>query len=261
MLSQICGKTRLVRTHVDSTISTELVKVLGLPNNNKRNKFMPTYEQVRQCPNIRHFSIPKWKKYVNHHSIKRNLYQCSDYKKSSLYKRMESVSNLIIKEDGTLKNLFMFDGHGRATNDLTDVLKINNIPWKKINKKITVVEIDKTVHDWHTKFLPNGINVVHSDIFDKQKLDSQGYIINDNDIVYLNFCSLGSDVVLHDTIYEFIISRPPKTTMISFAKCRVEVDARKVINFMNKIKLKRCMEPIKLEIKCQGRFEFHTYLI
>jgi hypothetical protein len=256
-MNQICGKTQ--RT---LKILNKLVEALGSANHNKRNKFMPTYEQVQKCPDIRHLSIRKWKKYTDNHSIKENLYkQCSDYKKSSLRKRMESVANQIIKKDGTLKKLFMFDGHGRATNDLIDILKKNNILWENINNKITIVEIDKTVHDWHAKFLPRGINVVHSDIFDEHKLSLKGHTIGDDDVVYLNFCSLGSDVALHDIIYKFIINRPPKTTIISFAKCRGKVQSRKVINFMDKIKLKRCMKPIELETKCQGRSEFHTYMI
>ena len=115
--------------------------------------------------------------------------------------------------------------------------------------RITIVDNDEFSHKCHEMIFPNGIRSIESDIFD---LDE----ITNNDIVYLNFCGLGSS---NKRALRFIRGRPPNTTMVSFAiPFRFPAKARTVDRFLRKLRMIHNLRTIE-EIPGSG-YRFHTLM-
>lgn len=109
--------------------------------------------------------------------------------------------------------LVYMDGHGRLTYCLLSLIKS-----RKIDIKMTCIDVNRNMHNWHKYLLPKRVICKRMNIF-----NIQGY---ETSAIYLNFCGISDNV--QKTI-NFLLEHD--CTMVSFStRCgckKGEIDVNK----------------------------------
>jgi hypothetical protein len=93
----------------------------------------------------------------------------------------EDRANILVQQIMTnpeIKKIVIMDGHGRFLLTLLKKLGL-----RANHLKITVVDINPVVVDWHRCFFPKKIESIYDNIFNYEPSNTQ--------LVYMNFCGLG----------------------------------------------------------------------
>jgi len=93
----------------------------------------------------------------------------------------EDRANILVQQIMTnpkIKKIVIMDGHGRFLLTLLKKLGL-----RANHLKITVVDINPVVVDWHKCFFPKKIESIYDNIFNYEPSNTQ--------LVYMNFCGLG----------------------------------------------------------------------
>ena len=157
-------------------------KILGLKiPNSKNNPLQPSIEQVNELK--KHVQTSTFFQSLTPYKWAQMLENFKDllFINKSKISDQEDRANILVQQIMTnpeIKKIVIMDGHGRFLLTLLQKLGI-----RANHLKITVVDINPVVVDWHKYFFPKKIESIYDNIFNYEPSNTQ--------LVYMNFCGLG----------------------------------------------------------------------
>ena len=141
-------------------ISIEYLILMALTEG---NRIKPTQYNVRQLPDLK-WTIEEWYTFLKfNEELLTALFQTGFC--ASLHERSRCLAEWMLGPDGTIRPIVLMDGHGRTVFCLISALLDLGVSFEAMINKIIVIELDEWVHEWHTKFLPEGVISIRDDIF------------------------------------------------------------------------------------------------
>jgi len=116
----------------------------------------------------------------------RGLYMALKPKNREAIRKDQAVrAKTIVKymQQNSLSDIVLLDSVGRMTSQI--IIELHKAHILR-NTNITLIEKEKTTHEYHKQYLPSDIQKINGDIMT--------YRFSNNTMVYLNFCSIGSIV-------------------------------------------------------------------
>jgi hypothetical protein len=157
-------------------------KILGLKiPNSKNNPLQPSVEQVNELK--KHVQTSTFFQSLTPYKWSQILENFKDllFINKSKISDQEDRANILVQQIMTnpeIKKIVIMDGHGRFLLTLLKKLGL-----RANHLKITVVDINPVVVDWHKCFFPKKIESIYDNIFNYEPSNTQ--------LVYMNFCGLG----------------------------------------------------------------------
>lgn len=211
------------------------------------DRIKPSEKSVKLLPKVE-WSIVEWYTFFKFNKeLLTALFKTGFY--DSLIERTRHLANWMIRPDGMIRPIILMDGHGRTVFCLISALLNLGVSFEAMINKIIVIELDEWVHEWHTKFLPEGVISIRDDIFHIMNDIMCGGItirpymspkdfcwISGNDegvvtitsvsdvVLYANFCGILQQDSNLDNLRKYIFDRIKHTltpsTMLSFSVVR-----------------------------------------
>ena len=157
-------------------------KILGLKiPNSKNNPLQPSIEQVNELK--KHVQTSTFFQSLTPYKWAQMLENFKDllFINKSKISDQEDRANILVQQimkNPEIKKIVIMDGHGRFLLTLLQKLGI-----RANHLKITVVDINPVVVNWHKCFFPKKIESIYDNIFNYEPSNIQ--------LVYMNFCGLG----------------------------------------------------------------------
>ena len=129
------------------------------------NGIKPSEENVMHLPYpYLKWTIEEWYTFIKfNEELLTALFKTGFY--DSLIERTRQLAEWMLRPDGMIRPIILMDGHGRTVFCLISALLDLGVLFEAMVNKIIVIELDECVHEWHTKFLPEGVISINDDIF------------------------------------------------------------------------------------------------
>jgi len=180
-----------------SSFNKSIIKTIY--NNGRFNSLQPSHRQIdnlkrnKTLSNISNMSGKEWYDLIDHDTLFQSFNHAIETKKNDQTRRADQIVNDMIAK-GQYKLLTMDGhGHGRFIWSFFDALDKRGASIDHYS--VELIDIDTDVTKWHQRFLPSNCKSFYGDVFNLEPKDI------DNDImVYLNFCGIGGDENIKKTI-------------------------------------------------------------
>jgi hypothetical protein len=179
-----------------------------MPNANGVQALTDFFQNYSQYNRLNQVSRSTWFQFISNEEVFRSLYfgleNGGRQRLESVRERAKILVNMI-RMNLNITKITIMDGHGRFLFALLEAL-FKTKDDRLMNIDITVVDIDRSVHQWHELFFPADIRSVHSDIYDYQKRAQE------DTLTYFNFCGIGGKTGL-----ERFLAKLHSSCLLSFS--------------------------------------------